>query len=139
MFYCDQCAKEHQYPSWADDKLKSRGPCEICKNTRPCNDVQDEMLDLGAVELYLIKKNVFLNPKKPSFYAPEYLYRVIGFDLRQGRELRDNVVVAVNYKEDYDDISDARGMVKELRSKVDPDSDQQYFLFNSDGYMERIE
>ena len=35
MFYCDECAEKN-----ALDKtiLKSHGPCELCKQTRLCND-----------------------------------------------------------------------------------------------------
>ena len=139
MFYCDECAKEKKYPIFASEKMKSIGPCEICNKVRPCNDIRQEMIDLGLVELFNIKKDAFLNPEKPSFYAPADMYRIIGFNLKQGREMDNKVIVAVNYKEDFTDINEAREKVKELRSGLDSDADQKYFLFNSKGYMERIE
>jgi len=139
MFYCDDCAKKKKYPIIASEKMKSFGPCEICGKERPCNDIRQKMLDLGFVELFYIKKDAFLNPEKKSFYAPAEMYRIIGFNLKKSRELDTEVIVAVNYKKDFTDIDDAKDMINELRSGSENDADQQYFLFNSDGYMQRIE
>lgn len=139
MFYCDHCAEQNHYPVWNRDDMKSVGPCEICKQIVPCNDVHHDMLSLGSVELHIIEKTSFFNPEKPIFYAPVDMFRIIGFDLKQVRENEDYVLVPVSYKEDFKDIVEARKQVKELRGKVRADSSQKYFLFNSEGYMERIE
>lgn len=43
MFYCDNCAKEKDWPSewW---RPKSHGPCELCKTVTECSDVPSSAL-----------------------------------------------------------------------------------------------
>ena len=41
MFYCNDCAKEKNYPI---SGFKSHGRCEICKEIRQCNDVLSKNL-----------------------------------------------------------------------------------------------
>lgn len=42
MFYCDECAEnnKHPYPTLC----RSFGPCEICGETRTCNDLSSKFL-----------------------------------------------------------------------------------------------
>jgi len=89
--------------------------------------------------LFYIKNDTFLNPKKQSFYAPPDIYQIISFNLTQSRELNNNVIVALNYKEDFNHIDETVDMIKELRNGSESNADQEYFLFNFEGYMERIE
>lgn len=41
MFFCDECARAR---GWAARGFKSLGPCEICGQTRECNDVPSRLL-----------------------------------------------------------------------------------------------
>jgi len=43
MFYCNPCAKKHQYPV---STHKSTGPCEVCKKVTQCNDVPAKYLPM---------------------------------------------------------------------------------------------
>jgi len=45
MFYCNACAKKNKWPYefWM---FMSRGPCEICGQTRDCVDVQSSQLPI---------------------------------------------------------------------------------------------
>jgi len=42
MFYCNECGKKEGWPE--DTLFKSFGPCEICKVSQICNDVQSKYL-----------------------------------------------------------------------------------------------
>ncbi len=41
MFYCDICAKKH---NWPNTDFKSFGPCEICGKITACNDIESKRL-----------------------------------------------------------------------------------------------
>lgn len=49
MFYCEECARKHD---WPESIMKSLGPCEMCERVRPCNNVPSTRLP-----------GVFLKPK----------------------------------------------------------------------------
>lgn len=138
MFYCDQCAEQHKYPLWMDESVKSMGPCELCELQRPCNDVHHSLLDLGPVHLYKMDANVFLNPHEPEFHAPKQQYRIIGFNLQKIQKQEGYVIIPVNHTEDHADIKKAREHVLNLRGKTKQDSKQHYFIFNDQGFMEKV-
>ena len=46
MFYCEPCRKER---NWPDSIGKSYGRCEVCGETRSCNDRAASTLPLPAV------------------------------------------------------------------------------------------
>lgn len=58
MFYCDPCREQEGLPPTLN--VKSEGPCEICGNTRVCNDVPSRLVSdpegYRAVELALIDR-----------------------------------------------------------------------------------
>lgn len=138
MFYCDHCAEQNSYPIWMDESMKSYGACEICNKTAPCNDIHHDMLELGRVKIYIFEKNVFLNPGEKSFHAPKEMYRVIGFNLEQIRQTKDKDMVPVNHTEDFKEKEKAIEHIKQLRSDHRKDENQQYFLFNDEGYMQKL-
>ena len=41
MFYCDACARKHDYPKTF---MKSQGECEICKTVTKCNSRPSHLL-----------------------------------------------------------------------------------------------
>jgi hypothetical protein len=41
VFFCDPCAKRKD---WPESMFKSVGPCEVCGNTRMCNEVHSGAL-----------------------------------------------------------------------------------------------
>jgi len=138
MFYCDRCAEENKYPIWVDERMKSYGSCEICNKTMLCSDMHRDMFELGAVKIYNFEKNIFLNPEEQSFYAPKGMYRIIGFNLEQIRQTKDMDMVPTNHTEDLKEKEKAIEHIKKLRKEHKEDKNQQYFLFNEKGYMERI-
>jgi len=138
MLYCDKCAEKNKYPIWVDEEMKSYGPCEICNKTAPCNDIHHDMLELGPVKIYIFKKNVILNLKKQSFYAPKGKYRIVGFNLEHIRETKNRDIVPVNHTEDFKDKQKAIEHIKQLRKDHENDDNQQYFPYNDEGYIQKI-
>jgi hypothetical protein len=140
MFYCDDCAKNKKYPIWAKDDMKSYGPCEICRNVRPCNDLHHELLELGPVLLYHFKRDVFLKPDKKSFQAQKGKFIIIGFDMKKLFEDDNTVFVPVNLHQEFSEKTKAVNKVISLRKKQKQDSksQQNYFLFNDKGFLEKI-
>jgi len=141
MFYCDDCAKSKKYPVLAAEDMKSMGPCEICKKVRPCNDITHDMLELGPVLLYHFKRNVFLNPNKKSFLASKGKFLIVGFDMKRLFGDDTTVFVPVDYHQEFSNKKEAVNKVISLRKKQKPDdskSQQQYFLFNDKGFLEKI-
>ena len=41
MFYCNKCANENGYPI---TMFRSRGTCEVCKETADCNEMPSKDL-----------------------------------------------------------------------------------------------
>lgn len=41
MFICDECLKRYENEQ---SLIRSLGPCELCKKTRPCNDIPSRWL-----------------------------------------------------------------------------------------------
>lgn len=139
MFYCDDCAKKKNFPIYAEEDIKSIGPCEICDKVRPCNDFKHNELELGPIILYHFKRDMFLNPDKKSFQAPKGKFLIIGFDMKKLFGDENIVFVPVNYKQEYNEKTKAIKEVISLRKKQeDNKSKQQYFLFNDKGYLEKI-
>ena len=58
MFYCNDCAKEKNYPI---SGFKSHGKCEICKEVHQCNDVPSKDLPISEKDKCPHKKTVALN------------------------------------------------------------------------------
>jgi hypothetical protein len=138
MFYCDHCAEKNKYPIWADERMKNYGSCEICNKTTICSDIQQDIIELGLVKIYFFEKSVFLNPEEQSFYAPKGKCRVVGFNLEQIRQTKNMDIVPVNHTEDFKDKEKAIEHIKQLRKDHMGDENQQYFLFNENGYMQEI-
>lgn len=48
MFYCDECAKPR---GWPETIFRSEGPCEICGESRLCNDTPSRHLPIPPAPL----------------------------------------------------------------------------------------
>lgn len=60
MFYCDPCAEERHWPK-APIWTRSKGPCELCRKVKLCNDVHHKLLKAdgyNAEELRLLEDNL---------------------------------------------------------------------------------
>lgn len=45
MFYCDECAKKK---GWPESMFRSRGPCEVCGETKVCSSRKSSLLPSNA-------------------------------------------------------------------------------------------
>lgn len=79
MFYCDSCADEK---GWPIGMMRSRGPCEVCGETRVCTSRKSSLLPppAGADQeaLDAIERSLALLGGKPASEALEEARRVAG-------------------------------------------------------------
>ncbi len=64
MFYCNDCAKKYEYP---ESFSKSGGKCELCGESKVCNDVPSRELAkpkkrVGVTGMVLNYNQAFDNP-----------------------------------------------------------------------------
>lgn len=138
MMYCNRCAKKEGWPIMMLDSLKSFGPCECCGQQRLCNDIKSDMLELGGVELFPVKQELFLKSgvKNSLMKATRGKYRVLGFNLK--KSFGNGLVVAVSVlDEQYDSWKCAGKRVLQLRKQTKK-KDLVYFLYDSKGLLTKI-
>jgi hypothetical protein len=85
MFYCDSCGLDRHWPT--ETLVRSRGRCELCDNTRLCNDVPSAQLPEPEAHV-----------EKPKAPKPDH-YKVVCISL---------------YNEDLEDLDFMVSRLKEL-------------------------